>query len=405
MRRALLLVAVLVNPACMPVGDYDCAQLADELERCGLPPANLACLRLTDAERRLVIERLEDASCAVTGERYDDNPDVALCELLDWRCPGPLFSPPAPRRVANPIVLVGGIDDEPALSWNPAIADAMADAVLEEVLIFQPSPWAVPEVRALELDAFLAAQAVRRPGVRFNLVCWAVAGLDCRALVSPGGIHADDPAGLAQTVGRVASVTTVATPHRGTTVATAALELADGDAAALLDALGASGADRPDDTRLEATLRKLMPAALQDFNQQVVDHSDLYYASWAGVSHPFGQPYLPSEAEVAAACTGDDGVLRWARSGDGYDVLAPELLASAPYAGDGPLADGAALVRPSDGMIAVHSAKWGDFRGCVPADHYDLVGQVADRGVDPNSGFEAVTFYQNVAVDLAGRGL
>ena len=41
MRRALLLVAVLVNPACMPVGDYDCAQLADELERCGLPPSGL----------------------------------------------------------------------------------------------------------------------------------------------------------------------------------------------------------------------------------------------------------------------------------------------------------------------------------------------------------------------------
>lgn len=405
MRQDVLLILLGLAPACMPVGAYDCAQLADELQRCDLPPANLACLRLSDTERRLIIERIEDMQCEVTGEIYDDNPDFGVCELLDWRCPQPLFSAPEPKATLHPILLVGGIDDDPALSWNPKIAEAMAEVALNEVLIFQPSPWSVPEVRARELDAHLTALGATRPGVRFNLICWAVAGLDCRALVSPGGIFADEPQRAVLATSRVASITTVGTPHRGTTVADAALDLVDGDAAGLLDALGASGADRPDDTLLEASLRRITPASLRTFNAQVVDHPDLPYASWAGVSHPFGQPYLPSEAEVAASCADDSGVLRWARSHDGYDVLAAELHASAPYAGDGVLGDGAVLLRPSDGMIAVHSARWGEFRGCLPADHYDLVGQVADVGPDPNSGFEAVTFYQNVAVDLARRGL
>jgi hypothetical protein len=56
-------------------------------------------------------------------------------------------------------------------------------------------------------------------------------------------------------------------------------------------------------------------------------------------------------------------------------------------------------------MVSVTSANWGEFRGCVPADHYDLIGQIGDRGIDPSSGFDAAAFYANVAVDLARRGL
>ena len=395
----------LLAAGCMPVGDYDCAHLARELDRCDLPPAHLACLRLEDAERRVLIERLEDMDCNLTGELYDDNADVPMCELLDWRCPAPLFSVPEPRRTRYPIVLVGGIDDDPTLSWNPSIAAAMSETAVNEVLVVQPPAWAVPEVRAEALYlALWTFFAERNEEPRFNLVCWAVGGLDCRALVSRGGLYADRPEIADRAASLVASITTIATPHHGTNVADAALDVVDGDAAALLDALGASGADRPDDTQLEAVLRRLTPDEMRDFNARVVDHPDVQYFSYAGVSHPFAQPYVPSEAEVARACT-VDRELRWARSGDGYDVLAAELHAAAPYAGDATGQDGAALLRPSDGMIAVSSAKWGDFRGCVPADHYDLVGQIGDRGPDPNSGFEATTFYRRIAADLARRGL
>jgi len=33
-----------------------------------------------------------------------------------------------------------------------------------------------------------------------------------------------------------------------------------------------------------------------------------------------------------------------------------------------------------------------------------VLGQLDDRGPDPNSGFSAETFYQKLAVDLARRG-
>lgn len=405
MRALFALLLAAPGVACMPVGDYDCAHLADELERCDLPPANLACLRLEDTERKLLIERLEDMACDVTGELYDDDPDLPICELLDWRCPEPLFSPPAPQRTENIIVLVGGIDDDPALSWSPRVVQAIADAALNEVVVVQPSPWAVTEVRAEELYLDLWQIHATRDFARLNLICWAVGGLDCRALVSPGGVFADRPEVADRAASIVASITTVGTPHRGTNVAEAALELVDGDAAALLDALGASGLDRPDDTRLEASLRGLTPARMREKNRTMVDHPDVPIFSWAGVSHPFGQPYVPSEGEIAAACTDAQGNLRWARSGDGYDVLAAPLLAAAPFAGDLPGDDAGALLRASDGMIPVSSARWGEFRGCVPADHYDLIGQIGDTGPDPSSGFDAAVFYQNVVVDLARRGL
>ena len=31
----------------------------------------------------------------------------------------------------------------------------------------------------------------------------------------------------------------------------------------------------------------------------------------------------------------------------------------------------------NDGMVTVQSARWGTFMGCIPADHFDEVGQIA----------------------------
>lgn len=73
----------------------------------------------------------------------------------------------------------------------------------------------------------------------------------------------------------------------------------------------------------------------------------------------------------------------------------------APMAGF--VAHGAEL-RPNDGMVTVASAKWGRFQGCIPADHLGEVGQVKRGGADPNTGFDAVRFYRNLAFDLAAQG-
>ena len=77
---------------------------------------------------------------------------------------------------------------------------------------------------------------------------------------------------------------------------------------------------------------------------------------------------------------------------------------------NGMLIGGAAIVahgtdlRPNDGMSTVESAKWGLFRGCVPADHLDEVGQPKQDGPVKHTGFDAQRFYRNIAFDLSRRG-
>ena len=62
-------------------------------------------------------------------------------------------------------------------------------------------------------------------------------------------------------------------------------------------------------------------------------------------------------------------------------------------------------VTPTDGMVSVDSAKWGHFRGCIPADHYHVIGQLRRSVKDVYTGFDAARFYGWLANDLAGRGL
>jgi hypothetical protein len=58
-----------------------------------------------------------------------------------------------------------------------------------------------------------------------------------------------------------------------------------------------------------------------------------------------------------------------------------------------------------DAMISVESSQWGNFRGCIPADHASEVGAFAIPHVelDGATGFDAVEFYRYIATELAER--
>jgi triacylglycerol lipase len=58
----------------------------------------------------------------------------------------------------------------------------------------------------------------------------------------------------------------------------------------------------------------------------------------------------------------------------------------------------------NDGMVTVDHAKWGEFRGCIPADHLDQVGQIKHDDADDSTGFDHIRFYRNLAFDLAILG-
>ena len=62
---------------------------------------------------------------------------------------------------------------------------------------------------------------------------------------------------------------------------------------------------------------------------------------------------------------------------------------------------GRELVR--DGLVEVASARWGTFLGCVPADHFEEIGQIAMTL--PNlAGFEHKALYRTTATLLHAAG-
>ena len=59
---------------------------------------------------------------------------------------------------------------------------------------------------------------------------------------------------------------------------------------------------------------------------------------------------------------------------------------------------------PADGQVAVASARWGELKGCLPADHWDVIGQIAHVVRDPMTGFSAPRFYLQLADELRNAG-
>lgn len=259
-----------------------------------------------------------------------------------------------------PIVLVHGwtgFDQIGPIEYFYNVPDTLRQhgyAVLVAVL----DPYNSVEVRsaqlAEQLDGFLKKSRSRK----LNIIAHSQGGLDSRRAISTLG-YGD----------RVEALVTIATPHRGTPIADIALGLGPGpgeDALAfLLNLIGAAGGNESDAV---ASFESISTDFVQnEFNPANPDDPRVSYISWTGLTCPLG-------INCQDIC---DVEIRWA-----YDLIYLS-------AGD------------NDGMVPVSSAPWGDYRGTIPADHFDEIGQVL--GVTgPN--FDHLEFYLGVAEDLAASG-
>jgi triacylglycerol lipase len=210
-----------------------------------------------------------------------------------------------------------------------------------------------------------------------NLIAHSMGGLDTRELVSVLG-YGD----------RVASITTISTPHRGARVADVALGLVSGAREDALDAFGKLIDDDPNTVDVKGALHDLSEANAAAFAASHPDDERVYYQSWAGVSSLFA---ISNPAD-AIACEGK----LLAHAGRA-DLMSPILAPAAPIIAHG-------KADPNDGFVLVSSAKHGNFRGCVPADHADEIGVFAREPIDRHTGFDFVRFSRNIAFDLAARG-
>jgi triacylglycerol lipase len=187
--------------------------------------------------------------------------------------------------------------------------------------------------RAEELAAFIRAIPERR----VNVVAHSMGGLDARYAISRLGLGR-----------KVASLTTIGTPHLGTPLADVGAGLAG--RARLLEALAGVGLD-------VSAFRDLTSARMAAFNAAVPDRRGVSYGSVVGVA--------PSLRDV-------------------NPLLLPTWLWLGERGGE------------SDGVVPAASQRWGEVVRTIPADHWAQIGW--------SKGFDAVEFYAELLRELRARG-
>lgn len=314
-------------------------------------------------------------------------------ESSDLREADPLGPEPAGAPTRHPIVLAHGFDASPTNRWGfYRVAEALrADGhVVIEAIV---PPYDAPEVRgehlADQIDAVLDGGAEK-----VNLVAHSMGGLDARHVIAPRASEGEAGGGLGYG-DVVASLTTIASPHHGSPVADVMLDVLDGLHAdddlvnALASAWGIRFNELADDSDVRAALLGISERRSAGFAAENPDDPRVFVQSWAGVSSVLGV----KNPKDRGAC--DDEALGDFRKADRMNATLVPMAAV--------VARGLDLV-PNDGMVSVESAKYGEFRGCIPADHLDEVGQTRHDRHDARTGFDHVRFYRNLAFELAAKG-
>ncbi|MFO0671278.1 MAG: alpha/beta fold hydrolase [Polyangiaceae bacterium] len=301
-----------------------------------------------------------------------------------------MIAEPSGPQAKHAIVLAHGFNASTTNSWSfYGVAEALAKdhpvVVKAEVPPFA-SPRTRAEYLAKDVDRALAkcreTAGCDPSGV--HLIAHSMGGLDARALI--GGLHYGD---------RVKTLTTIASPHHGTAIADAVLGLippvADGavDKLAALFARTFTADELANDSDVRGALSGLAEKNVADFERENPMDPRVYVQSYAGVSSVVGG-WLRDEDKKA--CEGRILSFR-----DRSDVMDVRLVPVAPFVAHG------LELRPNDGMATVESAKLGEFKGCIPADHYGEIGQPKRDTFDRRTGFDHVRFYRSIAFDLARR--
>jgi triacylglycerol lipase len=384
-----------------------CKSMNEEIATCvGGPSTQLDCGSTTDKDLDRLSLAMDTIGCREMAESLplDGDPKAAACRTIGIGCVGAVTPAPAHDPTRHPVILVNGIDTSPLFRYSDRIVRTMRDEGGHVVFLATLPPYEPPHRRAPLLWKRIEEVLAQTGGAKVNLVCHSLGGLDCRYVASPNGLAADAPALRNVIPGKIASITTVGTAHRGTRAADVALGLLpDANRGSLIEAwagilgewFGPAAIDG--DPHLRESFVALSESQAPAFNAEIVDAKGILYQSWAGVSRPFGVANARFDDFVREGCKtsdGKDGRHGFVR----HDWMALPLVPFARMAVQDE-------DEPSDGLTPLASAKWGEFRGCIPADHMEQLGQKNLPDANVQNGFDVARFYANVAGDLAGRGL
>ncbi len=403
MRNATVVLALALlgcDGADLDEGPTLCEEANAAVEACLGAPAEAPTGTCEADEAEIAQELLDGIDAAGCEGVPVGKEDSLLCSVLLWdplgwcdEPPEPLGPEPEGEPTRYPIILAHGFNTSTTNFWRFNDVDVALIEDGHDVVLGSVPPFDTPQVRAEFLARQVDELLERSDADKVNMVCFSMGGIDCRYLVSEDGLGYGD---------RIASVTTISSPHRGTHVADVAVGLLpDEDDAEAIDALatlfGRTFSEVADDSHIVAGLESMSERGMVEFNANIGDHPDVMYQSWAGVSSVAGLPNPRRNAETDA-CTDENGQLLLMRHEGTVDRMDALLVGAAGFVAHG------TQLRPNDGVATVESSKWGRFRGCYPGDHLDAAGQINDGGPDPRTGFDYLRFYRNLAFDLAAQG-
>jgi triacylglycerol lipase len=205
------------------------------------------------------------------------------------------------------------------------------------ITVFRPG---VPAIASVERRAAALATFVRELDVkRVNIIAHSMGGLDARFAITELGLAS-----------RVASLTTIGTPHRGTPIADVGTLVGDVLGLGKLLAFVGIGVD---------AFYDLTTARMLEFNEQVKDAPGVRYFSVVSTVEKGDPDTLPLLAPSARMLSGKNG--------------------------------------GSDGMVPALSQSWGEVLERVRADHWAEIGW--------SKHYDAPALYERVCRKLRARGL
>lgn len=191
---------------------------------------------------------------------------------------------------------------------------------------------------------------------KVNIIAHSKGGLDARWMISHLNMG-----------GAVASLTTIATPHRGSELLDLLCRLPDPVYRLItrqIDRVFAKVGDPCPDAYHAS--RQLSPAFCAQFNEQTPDDPRVYYQSYAAAMGGFSSDFLLSIPWLLLRLTGGE----------------------------------------NDGLVCVPSAQWGKFRGVLRGKNRRGIshGDLIDLKRQDYQGFDALEIYINIAAELKQMG-
>jgi len=217
------------------------------------------------------------------------------------------------------------------------------------------------EFRGTQLAGIIRQYLVETGAPKVNIVAHSQGGLDARYAVSKLGL-----------AGSVATLSMLSTPNYGSPLADLAIKDMKNPLSKLFLSSGlgtisnTTNSNGSDSNDTAAAMKALSTTYMNfTFNPNVPDVPGVLYQSWA------------------------------ARTGPGMkDKTKLNFSLTQKYL--------AKQSGENDGMVAVESAKWGEFRGILEADHLDITGtKLGDEGVDQ---FDHLKFLDSLLSELRSKG-